>query len=73
MIFFCYCRTTATISITAVPNYTYQFQSSPTMLDGTWTTVNITADANGLLEYTLAAPESQGKQFYRYAYQTASP
>lgn len=63
----------ATISITAVPNYTYQFQSSPTMLDGTWTTVNITADANGLLEYTLAAPESQGKQFYRYAYQTASP
>jgi len=63
----------AVVSTMGVPNYTYQFQSSPTMQDGTWTSVDITADANGLLVHTIAAPESEDRKFYRYAYETAAP
>ncbi|BDS06657.1 hypothetical protein NT6N_16970 [Oceaniferula spumae] len=63
----------ATVSTTGVPNFSYQFQSSLTLLDDTWTSVTITADTNGLLTYTLPAPESEDKYFYRYAYATETP
>lgn len=56
----------ATVSMTAVPNVGYLFQWSGD-LSG-WSSIPVTADDQGAVEVEIAAPESEGRAFYRFAY-----
>ncbi len=59
----------ATVAMSAVPNVDYFFQWSGDLDE--WDSLPVTADATGRIEVVTGAPESAGRGFYRFAYQSA--
>ncbi|MCU0795684.1 MAG: hypothetical protein MUF31_07075 [Akkermansiaceae bacterium] len=54
------------VSMTAVPNVTYVFQSSVNLSD--WDETPVTAAANGTVEVLVPVDPAEGQAYYRFAY-----